>query len=165
MLHDLLENARKINGNQVIYRQGAIRHVLRALAANECVAILIDQHIATSDAVSVDFFNRPAATTSALATLALRTGAPLVPAFALPLAGGRYRMIYETPVELPSAESADPVRELTQRCTDVLEMYVRRHPHLWLWMHRRWRDLEPDAVPVPGMFPAAAPDDSEPTES
>jgi lauroyl/myristoyl acyltransferase len=23
-------------------------------------------------------------------------------------------------------------------------MYVRRHPHLWLWMHRRWRDPGPE---------------------
>ena len=90
-------------GNRVIYRQGAMRRVLRALDANECVAILIDQHIHGADAVIVDFFNRPAATTSALATLALRTGAPLVPAFALPLPGGRYRMVYEHPVELPAA--------------------------------------------------------------
>jgi Kdo2-lipid IVA lauroyltransferase/acyltransferase len=164
LLHALLERARCANGNRVIYRQGAIRRVLRALAADEAVAFLIDQHIATSEAVKVDFFNRPVATTSAVATLALRTGATLVPAFALPLAGGRYRMIYETPVELPSAEAADQVRDLTQRCTDVLEMYVRRHPHLWLWMHRRWRDEEPESVNVPGMFPAAASDESEPAE-
>jgi KDO2-lipid IV(A) lauroyltransferase len=45
-------------------------------------------------------------------------------------------------VELPAAGSPDPVRELTQRCTDVLEMYVRRHPHLWLWMHHRWREAD-----------------------
>jgi Kdo2-lipid IVA lauroyltransferase/acyltransferase len=163
-LHDFLERARLVTGNRVIYRQGAIRRILRALAADECVAILIDQHIATSEAVKVDFFNRPVSTTSALAMLALRTGAPLVPAFALPLAGGRYRLIYETPVELPTAEAADPIRELTQRCTDVLEMYVRRHPHLWLWMHRRWRDEAPEATSVPGMFPAAASDESEPAD-
>jgi KDO2-lipid IV(A) lauroyltransferase len=78
-----------------------------------------------------------------VATLALRTGAALVPVFALPLANGRFRMIYEPPVEMPAETSEDPVRELTQRCTDVLEMYVRRHPHLWLWMHRRWRAEEP----------------------
>ena len=164
LLHDLLEQARRATGNRVIYRQGAVRSILRALAGNECVAVLIDQHIATSEAVKVDFFNRPVSTTSAVATLALRTGAPLVPAFALPLSGGRYRMIYETPVELPPADSADPIHDITQRCTDVLEMYVRRHPHLWLWMHRRWRDLEPEAVTVPGMFPAAASDESEPAE-
>ena len=154
-LHRLLETTRRATGNRVIYRQGAIRRVLRALGANECVAILIDQHIQSSDAVRVDFFNRPVSTTAALATLALRTGAPLVPAFALPLPNGRLKLVYEHPVELPSAGSGDPIRELTQRCTDVLEMYVRRHPELWLWMHRRWRDAGPAMEGVPGMFPAA----------
>lgn len=152
-LHDLLERMRSATGNRVIYRQGAMRRVLRALQQNGCVAILIDQHIHGADAVPVDFFGRPAATTSALATLAIRTGAPLVPAFAIPLPGGRCRLVYEPPVEPPPASADDPVLELTQRCTDVLEMYVRRYPHLWLWMHRRWRDL-PATGPVGGMFPA-----------
>ena len=90
-----------------------------------------------------------AATASAVAALALRTGSPVVPVFALPLGKGRYRLIYEHPVEPPppAAEGAADVaiREFTQRCTDVLEMYVRRHPDLWLWMHRRWRDDADDA--------------------
>jgi len=33
-----------------------------------------------------------------------------------------------------------------------LEMYVRRNPDLWLWMHRRWREEEPASESVPGMF-------------
>jgi KDO2-lipid IV(A) lauroyltransferase len=155
LLHALLESMRQSTGNAVIYRRGAIRRVLRALSDNQAVAILIDQHIQTSDAVYVDFFNRPAATTSALASLALRTGAPVVPVFALPLRGGRFRMVYEHPVDPPRSDDPDAVREFTQRCTDVLEMYVRRYPDLWLWMHRRWRDVEPGTAPVRGMFPAA----------
>ena len=164
-LDQLLERMRCATGNRVIYRQGAMRRVLRALQANEIVGIPIDQHIQDANAVMVDFFNRPAATTSALAALALRTGAPLVPAFAMPLARGRVRVVYEHPVEPPAAGVDDPVRDLTQRCSDVLEMYVRRHPHLWLWMHRRWRDADGQAAPVHGMFPAAAPEESETTES
>jgi KDO2-lipid IV(A) lauroyltransferase len=160
-LHALLEEMRCRTGNRVIYRQGALRRVLRALGANECVAILIDQHIQSADAVPVEFFNRAASTTSALATLSLRTGAPLVPAFALPLRGGRYRFVYEPVVESPGPGSPDPIRELTQRCTDVLEMYVRRHPQLWLWMHRRWRETGAGDGGVPGMFPAAAADEPE----
>ena len=156
MLHRLLEEARTSTGNGVIYRRGAVRRVMRALAANETVAIMIDQHIQSADAVYVEFFNRPAATTSALAALAIKTGAPVIPVFALPLPDGRYRMIYEHPVPLPAPGAADPVRELTQRCTDVLEMYVRRYPELWLWMHRRWRDLPPDVAAVRGMFPSAS---------
>jgi KDO2-lipid IV(A) lauroyltransferase len=152
-LNTLLEEVRGRTGNSVIYRQGAVRRVLKTLANGQGVALLIDQHMHSADAIWVDFFQRRAATTSTLAALAIRTGAPVVPVFALPIAGGRYRMIYEHAVEPPAADSADPVGEFTQRCTDVLEMYVRRHPELWLWMHRRWRD-----APVPegrGMFPAA----------
>ncbi len=156
LLHELLEQARTGTGNGVIYRRGAVRRVMRALAANQTVAIMIDQHIQSTDAVYVEFFNRPASTTSALAALALKTGAPIIPVFALPLPDGRYRMIYEHPVPLPPPDSPDPVRELTQRCTDVLEMYVRRYPELWLWMHRRWRDLPPDVAAVRGMFPSAS---------
>ena len=139
-LNALLEEIRQRTGNFVIYRQGSIRKVMRTMADKHGVAILIDQHISGADAVNVEFFERTAATTSAVAAMALRTGAPVVPVFALPLGRGRYRLIYEHPVEPPAADSEDAVREFTQRCTDVLEMYVRRHPDLWLWMHRRWRD-------------------------
>lgn len=138
-LNDLLERMRTRTGNSVIYRQGTMRRVMRMLQSGHGVGVLIDQHILSRDAIYVDFFDRPAATTSAVAALALRTGAPVVPLFALPLGQGRYKMIYEHPVDPPGGDGAEAVREFTQRCTDVLEMYVRRHPDLWLWMHRRWR--------------------------
>jgi Kdo2-lipid IVA lauroyltransferase/acyltransferase len=137
-LHRMVEDIRTMTGNQVIYRHGAVRRILRELAANRAVAMLIDQHL-QRDAIMVDFFRRPAATTSALAVLALRTGAIVLPVFALPLPGGRYKLVYEHPVEPPREDSPDAIQEFTQRCTDVLEMYVRRHPELWLWLHRRWR--------------------------
>lgn len=154
-LNALLERVRACTGNSVFYRRGAIRRVLRALEANQAVGLLIDQHLQSPDGISVDFFERPASTTSALAALALRTGAPVIPVFAVPLPRGRYRMIYEHAVEPPRADTPDAVREFTQRCTDVLEMYVRRHPELWLWMHRRWRDAGLIPERAPGMFPAA----------
>jgi KDO2-lipid IV(A) lauroyltransferase len=152
LLHALLERVRTSTGNHVIYRHRGLRRIMRALAANEGVAMLIDQHIQAADSVVVDFFDRPAATTSAVAAIALRTGAPVIPVFALPVGRGRYRMVYEHPVQPPGPDAPDPVREFTQRCTDVLEMYVRRYPHLWLWMHRRWRD--PADLRAAGMFPA-----------
>ena len=126
-LNRLLERIRQRTGNTVIYRQGTIRRVMRTLQAGHGVAVLIDQHIMSRDAIYVDFFERPAATTSAVAALALRTGAPVVPVFALPLGGGRYRMIYEHPVEPPRAD-AD-----------------RRRPRVHAALHRRARDVRPPA--------------------
>jgi KDO2-lipid IV(A) lauroyltransferase len=160
-LHHRLERMRTRTGNSVIYRQGTLRRALRVLHDGQGVGILIDQHIQSKDAIQVDFFDRPAATTPIVAALAMRPGARIVPLFGLPLGGGRYRMVYEHAIEPPAAGSADPIRELTQRCTDVLEMYVRHHPELWLWMHRRWRSEEPGVEKGPSMFPAGAREESE----
>jgi KDO2-lipid IV(A) lauroyltransferase len=160
-LNAMLERVRQSTGNTVIYRRGAIRRVLRMLRANQGVGLLIDQHVHTPDAVLVDFFDRPAATTSSLALLAVRTGAPVVPLFAIPLPDGRYRMIYEHPVEAPKDETAEEISAFMQRCTDVIEMYVRRYPELWLWMHRRWRDPRVASVVRPEPDAGAAIDVEE----
>jgi len=154
LLDRLVEDLRARLGTQAIPRQGAVRGLLKTLLANQPVAIMIDQHMHGRSAVVVDFFHRPAATTSAVAAIALRTGAALIPVFALPLPGGRYRMVYETQVDPPAGDDPDPVRTYTQRCTNVLERYIRRYPELWLWMHRRWRVEETTtadtaSVPLP----------------
>ena len=122
-LHELLEQRAQGTGNTVIYRQGAVRKVLRALRSGQGVAMLIDQHMHSPDAIYVDFFERPAATTSTLAALALRTGAPVVPVFALPLPGGRYRMIYEHAGRAAAAGQPG------------------RHPRVHAALHRRARDV------------------------
>ena len=157
-LHDLLEQIRGCTGNFSIYRRGAIRRVMRALQSNQGVAMLIDQHIQAPDAVTVSFFDRPASTTLALAMIARRTGAAVIPVFAMSTSPGRYRMVFEHPVAPPQDDSPEAILDFTQRCTDVLEMYVRRHPELWLWMHRRWRGEDAIEVPDHEMFPLTGPD-------
>lgn len=139
LLERMIEHLRGRAGTRVVPRRGAVRGLLGALKRRESVGMMIDQHMHDRSAVEVAFFGRPASTTSAIAALALRTGVPVIPVFALPMPRGRYRLVYEPPVEPPGPGDPDPVRTYTQRCTDVLEAYVRRYPHLWLWMHRRWR--------------------------
>ena len=142
---------------RVIYREGAVRKVLRTLAAGHGVAMLIDQHMHSPDAIWVRLL--PAAGGDDLD--AGRAGA------AHRRAGGagvhRAAAGRPLPLDLRARRSsrrrpttADAVREFTQRCTDVLEMYVRRQPELWLWMHRRWRDAP--APETRGMFPAVRDD-------
>ena len=151
-LEKMIERMRGRIGTRVVSREGAVRGLLRALKDRVSVGMMIDQHIQDRSAVVVEFLGRPAATTSTIAALALRTGAPIIPVFAIPTSNGRYRMIYEEPIEPPGAGDPNPVLTYTQRCTDVLESYIRRHPHLWLWMHRRWRQVEKDPKPATDPF-------------
>ena len=138
-LEAMIERVRTRVGTRVVSRQGAVRGLLRGLREGRPVGMMVDQHMQDRSAVTVDFLGRPAATTSAVAALALHAGAPVIPVFTLPVEGGRYRVVYEPPVETPDPGRADAVQVLTQRCTDVLASHVRRRPELYLWMHRRWR--------------------------
>lgn len=143
ILEALLFRLRRETGNAVIHKRRAVRETMKALSRGSGVAILIDQD-AREDGVFVPFFRRLASTTPTLATLALRTGAPVVPVFARVEADGRIVVCVEPPIaiEPTSDRDADIVR-VTAECTAVVERWVRRHPEQWLWMHRRWKTRPP----------------------
>lgn len=130
-------------GNRLLPKRGAARGMLRAIAAGETVALLIDQRVQPKEGIEVPFFGHPAWTTPVVARLSLRLGVPVVPGFGLPEPGGRYRVAVREPIEppagVPDAELDEAVRELTIRHLAALEAEIRRRPELWLWMHRRWR--------------------------
>ena len=142
-----LEAIRTAGGNTVLYKQRALQRVMRLMKDGESVAVVTDQNVSKEDALFIDFFGRKAATTPVASWIALKTGAALVPVFALPLADGRYRMICEKPIYPGSYKNMDRRRAielLTQQCADVQEGYVRRNPEFWLWQHRRWKTRPPE---------------------
>jgi len=135
-----LRALRTSTGNFVIEKRDGFRPMLKALRDQRGIAILIDQNVIGDERVFVEFFGRPAATTPALGLLHLRTGAPLIPVFAVPRPGDGYRCRYGPPVDVPLSGDRDAdVLRITQACTRVLEEEIRAHPSLWLWMHRRWK--------------------------
>jgi KDO2-lipid IV(A) lauroyltransferase len=135
-----LNGVRQMSGNTVIYKQRALPQVLRSLREDRGVAILVDQNVQEKDGIFVEFFGRPAATTTVAAALAVKTGCALVPVRAVRAPDGRYRAICEPALDwTPSGDRALDVRRLTQKMTTVIEGWVREHPEQWLWMHRRWK--------------------------
>jgi len=139
---------RTMGGNTVIYKQRALVRILRALREGGGIAILIDQNVQPGDGVFVDFFGRPAATTTVAAALAVKTGCALVPCRTELLPDGRYRITYEPAVEWsPSSDRQADIACLTQRLTRTIEDWVRETPAQWLWMHRRWKTRPPGEQP------------------
>ncbi len=131
---------RTLSGNQVIHKKGAAKEMLRAIRRGWGVAIVIDQNVRGEEGLFVDFFGTPASTTPALATLALKTDAPIIPVFGIPLPDGRYKIRYLPEVPHPhSGDMRQDILTLTQHCTRIIEEQIRAEPEYWVWMHRRWR--------------------------
>jgi KDO2-lipid IV(A) lauroyltransferase len=140
---------RRTLGARVISKFQAARPILQALQRNEIVAILIDQNVLRSQAVFVDFFGRPAATTPALASFACRTRSPLLPIFCFPTPSFSYIVRIGPPVEVELSGNPDEdVLKITARCTKMVESEIRRNPSLWFWFHNRWK-TRPAGAPRP----------------
>jgi KDO2-lipid IV(A) lauroyltransferase len=134
---------RSLSGNVVVHRSGAVREMLRQLQRGIGVAIVIDQD-ARESGIFVPFFGRPASTTPTPALAALRTGAAIVPVFSVPREDGGYDVTYEPEIEVRGTGNRDAdVLRVTTEMTAILERRIREHPHLWTWMHRRWRTVPP----------------------
>jgi KDO2-lipid IV(A) lauroyltransferase len=142
---------REQSGNQIISSHRAAPALLKTLKQGGSVALLIDQQVPPSlGGVWVDFFGLPALTTSAVARLALRSGAAIVGAAGYPLSDGRQRAVYEE-IPFESTDNADAdVHLISQRCLDFCERVVREHPEYWLWSYKRWKHRPVD---VTGRFP------------
>jgi KDO2-lipid IV(A) lauroyltransferase len=140
----LIESRRGLSGNRLIDKRDAARAILRALDRNEAVGVLIDQNTGLSEGVFVDFFGTRACANAALARLAARTGAAVVPGFALwSDAEERYVLRFYPPVEITGDAQAD-----TQRLNAIIESAIREHPDQWLWIHRRWKTRPPGEGPI-----------------
>jgi len=136
-----LARIRQRFGTTLIDKQGSGHRMMNAFRRGERVAIVIDQKVRASAGVRVPFFGQPAWTSPALAFLSIRTGAPALPLYCVPIAGGRYRMSIREPIT-PVGKGEEAIAALTTRYLESVEREIRRQPELWLWMHRRWSDSE-----------------------
>jgi KDO2-lipid IV(A) lauroyltransferase len=134
-----LVGLRTSTGNTVIYKKKALSQIMQTIRGGGVVAIVIDQNVQEKDGIFVDFFGRPACTTTVAAALALKTGCMIIPVHCPLGPDGRYRMIYGPPVEWTGGRTSEDVAALTQHLTSIIEGWVREHPEQWLWLHRRWK--------------------------
>ncbi len=114
---------------------GTPRALVRALRRNEVAGFLVDVNTRVSS-VQVSFFGAPAWTPSGPARLALRTGAPVVAAFATG-AGIVVEVVRAASAPLPRGDD-EVIATLTQAMTAHVERAIEREPERWIWMHDRW---------------------------
>jgi KDO2-lipid IV(A) lauroyltransferase len=137
---DLVNGYRCLSGNHPIFKNESARVMLKILKEAGTVGILADQNTMPEEAAFVDFFGKPASTTTGIARVALHTDAAVVPGYAVWDASIRkYRLRFEPPVELiRTGDSERDVIENTQKFTNVIEEIIRKYPEQWVWVHGRW---------------------------
>lgn len=145
LIDRLIARRRKLSGNRIIEKKDYARGILKALAANEAVGILIDQNASLEQGVFVSFFGIPACAGTGFARLAARSGAAVVPGYALwSESERRYVLRFYPEIEMTGDAVAD-----TRRLHEHLEAVIREYAGQWLWIHRRWKTRPPGE---PGIY-------------
>ncbi len=143
----LVERRRALAGNRPIFKKDFARTILKALAANEAVGILIDQNATADSGAFVEFFGAAACAGTGFAKIAAHSGAAVIPGFALwSEEERRYVLRFYPPVEMTGDAAHD-----TQTLQTRLEEVIRAYPDQWLWIHRRWNTRPPGQAGRPSL--------------
>lgn len=114
-------------------RREAAKKILQALRRNEIVLMIADEF--KSGGVEVEFLGRTVAAPRGPATLALRSGASVLPMF---VTRDRHdRLTLEIKPEITLIRTGDPQEDVARNVsafTRELESMVRRYPEQWNWL-------------------------------
>jgi Kdo2-lipid IVA lauroyltransferase/acyltransferase len=119
-------------------RREALRQLHEVLRRNEIAMIIADEY-RRGNGIKVPLFGGIVTARRGPATLALRTGAAVVPACIIRQADDSLKLVIEPELELDrSARSKAEIAENTLRITQWLERTVRKYPDQWNWLNIRW---------------------------
>lgn len=139
----LIDHYRAVVGIQTISakpRREAARQILKALRRNEVILVIADEF--KSGGVEVEFLGRTAPAPRGPATLALRTGAAVLPTFLT--RDHEDRLTLHIGEEIGLIKTGDLQRDVAANASlfaGHLEAMVRRYPDQWNWLgfHRNGR--------------------------
>lgn len=126
-------------GNKIVPLGMSVRTIYQELKAKKIIAMVADQR-GPADGMRVNLFGIQSATYDGPATLAVKTGAPMI--YGIGVRQSDYSYLLELEEidmnNLPENEE-EKIKEITQRHTSILERIIRQYPEQWFWMHNRWK--------------------------
>lgn len=145
LLDDLVNRDRRRLGVATFDRKRGFGAAIALLREPGIVGVLVDQN-AGDAGVWMPFFRRLSSTSPLAATLAMRTGAAVIPVAIYTDGFAKWRVVLSE--EIPW--QADHPEQLTADINAALERQIRESPRDWFWVHNRWK------VPWPNFLTASA---------
>jgi KDO2-lipid IV(A) lauroyltransferase len=123
---------RESHGLRLIPSDEPMIGLMRALKQGNIVGLACDRDVGGSSRV-IDFFGKPTRLPAGPVRVALKTGSPLLPAFALRLPDNTFVVEMEPPLTLPKTGDTDAdIDNGMRKVVAIMERYIARHPEQWL---------------------------------
>ena len=136
-LHDWLEKVRLTTGVTCAYQPRTVPAVMKRLRDGEGVVFVLDQYMPPPMGEPMRFFGVLVDTLAAIAPLARRTGAAILPVRQIRGENGIVRIVVDPEIALGDDDKAD-----NQGIILMIERWIREVPGQWLWVHRRFKHVD-----------------------
>ena len=135
-LNPLMEYLRKkyVCKNQIKKGLNGVRECIEYIKKGYSIALMIDQRV--SEGEKINFFNRPALTTTLPAQLALKFELPIIPVFIERTNEKNFRLKFLNEIDVRKFKDKT---ELTKVLNGEIEKMIRNNPYEWIWTHNRWK--------------------------
>jgi len=135
-LNPLMEKIRikYICKNQVKKGISGTKTLLKFFKNKTSIALMIDQRV--SQGIKIDFFSKPAFTTTIPAQFVKKFGAKIVPIYIERTKDNKFKLVIHNPLVFKKSDSTENV---TQQLNNVLEQMICQNPEQWIWTHDRWK--------------------------
>jgi len=121
----------------------------KALKQKEMVAFVADRDVEGSG-YRVNLFGREVRIPRGPAEMAVKSGAPVVPAFCIQETEGRFRLVVEEPIDLDSGVPPEQkVDAINRTMVGLIEKYISRYPSQWFAFYRVWNEYDEAVRPDP----------------
>ena len=124
--------------NQIPKGRSGMREVVSRFKNNYSIALMVDQRV--GEGPRINFFGKPAQTTTIPAQLALRYNCKLVPIFLKRVGNINFEMIVHQPYEISkTGNDEQDINNITLKINQIIEKMIIENPTQWLWSHNRWK--------------------------
>ena len=135
-LNPLMEYLRRkyICKNQIKKGLNGVREAIEFIKKDMSIALMIDQRV--SEGEKINFFGKPALTTTLPAQLSIKYNLPIIPVFIERTFENNFKIKFYKEI-FPSDQNNKIV--LTEKLNKVLENMIIDNPSEWIWTHNRWK--------------------------
>ena len=119
---------------QVKKGKAGTRQLLELFKSGSSIALMIDQRV--SEGVKVNFFGRPAFTTTIPAQLVKKYNCEIVPVYIERINKINFKMHVNKPIKFENNLS---IEYITEKLNIILEKMILENPEQWIWSHDRWK--------------------------
>ena len=130
---------RQGNGARILpVSTGALREGLQILRNNGIIGLVCDRNI-HGNGFKISFFGEETSVPSGALSLALRTGAAIVPIFSVRKSSNHFAIYIEPPLELvDTGNRTQSVRANLINLISTMEKYIRQYPEQWAVLEPIW---------------------------